>query len=140
MASWQRNLPTSSSATKKGAAMEHIKKKDAIKHHSSSHCIVYDYSMQNREMNIATAEITGRYPDRGYVVNHNCHEMAYVLKGTGKLVTDIKEAFLSAGDVVYIAPGEKYYWEGKLTLVLPTSPAWTPDQHEIISEELLGKR
>ncbi len=112
--------------------MEYVSINDAIQHHNSPNCSVYEYVMQNPEMNIGVAEIIHRYPDQGYVVNHKCSEMAYVLKGSGKLVTETTEVNLSPGDVVYIPHGEKYYWEGNLTVVIPATPAWHPEQHENI--------
>ncbi len=111
--------------------MEHVKKQDAIKYTNSSGCAVYEYPMKNAEMNIGVAEIARRYPEKGYAINHKCSEMGYVLKGSGKLVIDTQEVALSAGDVVYIPPGEKFYWEGNMTIVLPATPAWDPAQHEI---------
>ena len=44
-----------------------------------------------------------------------------------------QEVILSEGDVVYIPPGEKFYWEGNMTIVLPAAPAWNPEQHEVYS-------
>ena len=119
--------------------MEHVKKENATKHIHSSGCVVYEYPMQNAAMNIGVAEIVCRYPEQGYAINHKCSEMGYILKGSGKLVTDSQEVALSAGDVVYILAGEKFYWEGNMTIVLPAVPAWNPEQHEIIinSKELL---
>lgn len=111
--------------------MEHITKENAPKHEVTPHCTVYEYPMENLAMNIGVAEITHRYPDQGFAVNHECTEMAYVVKGSGKLVTETKTVLLSAGDVVLIPAGEKYYWEGNLTLVLPATPAWHPEQHAV---------
>lgn len=109
--------------------MEHVRSEEAEKH-ASPNCIVYEYAMKNSEMNIGVAEIKGRYPDQGYAMNRECSEMGYVLKGSGKLVTETRNVPVSVGDVVYIPPGEKYYWEGNLTVILPCSPAWHPEQHE----------
>ena len=111
--------------------MEYVSAQDAIKHANSSNCIVFEYPTKNSEINIGVAEITHRYPDEGYAVNHKCSEMGYVLKGSGKLVTETAEVNLSVGDVVYIPHGEKYYWEGNMTLVLPAAPAWYLEQHEM---------
>lgn len=114
--------------------MEHVKKQEATQNTSSSNCIVYEFPMKTGKMNICVAEIAGRYPEQGYAINHQCSEMGYVLNGSGKLVTEGQEAVLSAGDAVYISPGEKYYWEGNITLVLPCAPAWTPAQHEFLKD------
>ena len=110
--------------------MEYVAQKNAIRHENSANCIVHEYPMKNGEMNIGVAEITGRYPDQGYAINHQCIEMGYVIKGSGKLVTETQNVNLSVGDVILIPPGEKYYWEGNLTVVLPCTPAWNLEQHE----------
>ena len=110
--------------------MEYVKYEAAEKHANSPNCIVYEYPMKNSEMNIGVAEIAGRYPDEGYAINHKCDEMGYVLKGSGRLITEKGEATLGSGDVIYIPHGEKYYWEGNMTVVLPCTPAWYPEQHE----------
>jgi len=111
--------------------MEHVKYADAsVKHTASGNCTVREYHMKASEMSIGVADITRRYPVEGYAINHKCGEMGYVLKGSGKLVTETAEVSLAAGDAVHIPSGEKYYWEGNMTVVLPTTPAWYPEQHE----------
>ena len=113
--------------------MEHVKSQDTVRHENSSNCIVHAYPMKTSEMNIAVAKITHRYPDQGYAINHKCNEMGYILKGSGKLCTETQEIILSVGDVIYIPHGEKFYWEGNMTVVLPVTPTWYPEQHEITS-------
>lgn len=120
--------------------MEHVKKQEAIKHTNSSNCVVYEYPIQSVEMNIGVAEITGRYPEQGWAINHQCTEMGYIVNGSGKLVTDAQETSLGTGDVVYIPRDERFYWEGTMTLVLPCSPAWWPEQHEIQGAEEVLQR
>jgi mannose-6-phosphate isomerase-like protein (cupin superfamily) len=110
--------------------MEYVNYESAVKHANSPNCIVYEYPMQNSEINIGVAEITHRYPDEGYAINHKCSEIGYIQKGSGKLVTETREVSLSVGDVVYIPHGKKYYWEGNMRVVLAATPAWYPQQHE----------
>lgn len=110
--------------------MEYVSHESAQKHANSPNCIAYEYPMKNSEMNIGVVEIIHRYPDEGYAVNHKCSEMGYILKGSGKLATETEQVNLSVGDVVYIPHGEKYYWEGNITVILPATPAWYPQQHE----------
>lgn len=117
--------------------MEHVRLQDAIKHSNDPNCTVYEYPMKNSELNIGVAEITTRYPSQGYAINHECSEIAYILKGSGILVTENKTVKLSTGDVVYIPHGEYYYWEGAMTIILPATPAWYPAQHETTLEETL---
>jgi mannose-6-phosphate isomerase-like protein (cupin superfamily) len=109
--------------------MEYVKHESAVKHANSPNCTVYEYPMKNGEMNIGVAEIINRYPDEGYALNHQCSEMGYIVKGSGRLVTETGEVYLGVGDVVYIPRGEKYFWEGNLTVILPATPAWHPEQH-----------
>jgi mannose-6-phosphate isomerase-like protein (cupin superfamily) len=111
--------------------MEHVTLQGAVRHENSPNCLVYEYPTKSSEMSIAVAEITDRYPEKGYAVNRVCNEMGYVLKGQGKLVTETQSVNLSPGDVVFIPCSEKFYWEGSMTVLLPTSPAWSPGQHEI---------
>jgi len=112
--------------------MEHVKYESVVAHENSPNCKVYEYVMKNSEMNIGVAEIVGRYPDEGYAINHKCDEIGYVLKGSGKLITQKGEAALGSADVVYIPHGEKYYWEGNITVVLSCTPSWYPEQYETI--------
>jgi phosphoethanolamine N-methyltransferase len=117
-------------ASKKERIMEHVEFKNATVHANSPNCTVYEYPMKNSELNIGVAEVKGRYPNQGYAINHKCSEMGYILKGFGKLVTETAEAILSPGDAVYIPRKEKYYFEGNITVVIPSTPAWHPEQHE----------
>jgi mannose-6-phosphate isomerase-like protein (cupin superfamily) len=111
--------------------MECVKCENAVVHANSPNCTVYEYPMKNGEMDIGVAEINDRYPGQGYAMNSECSEMGYVLKGVGKLVTETGSTSLAVGDVVYIPRGEKFYWEGDMTVVLSCSPAWHPQQHAL---------
>lgn len=74
----------------------------------------------------------GRYPEKSYVVNEVCKELVYVIKGSGKLVAGNEVEKINQGDVVLLLPGEKYYFEAQLTMFMPCSPAWYPEQHKQI--------
>lgn len=112
--------------------MEYINSKDTIKHSNSEKCTVYEYPFKDTKISLAVAEVLTRYPDKGFAVNHKCTELGYVLKGSGFLVTESKKVSLSEGDAVCIPVKEKFYWEGDLTLLLPTAPKWDPEQHELV--------
>ena len=77
-----------------------------------------------------SAKGCGRFPQKNWAVNRKCKEMAHVLSGAGILVVEGKKFSLKQDDVVLIDIGEKYYWEGKMRLGIPCSPAWFPEQHE----------
>ena len=78
----------------------------------------------------AVIEINGRYPEKGRTVNLECKELVYFLEGEGKLVVEDKEIEVRKGDQVVIEPGEKFYWQGKLKMFMPCTPAWHPEQHK----------
>jgi len=107
-----------------------IKKENRVVHKNSDKCIAYEYSIEDKDINIAYIEIDGRYPDKGRVTNTECKEMLFVVEGSGKVVVEGKEIALNTHDVALILPNQKYYFEGKLKMVMPCSPAWFPKQHK----------
>ena len=106
-------------------------KDQAIEKNNSSTCSVTEYGLDHKMLDIAIATVSGRYPEERRVVNHECDELAYVFEGEGKLVLNHQEYKLSAGDVVLIEAGEKYFWQGKMKLFLSCRPAWTKEQHQM---------
>lgn len=113
--------------------MEHVIRQDAKRYTNSPNCTAFEYATKNAEINIGIVEINGRYPNEGYAINHECTEIGYILKGSGKLVIEDQIAYFSEGDVILIPREEKYYWVGIVTIVIAGTPAWHPDQHEHIS-------
>ncbi len=107
-------------------------KHQAIEKKNSAACSVIEHNLNDEKLDIAIAKILGRYPDARRVVNQKCCELAYVSQGEGKVVIENEEYKISAGDVVLIEAGEKYYWEGSLQLIMTCRPAWTSDQHQLI--------
>ncbi len=100
---------------------------------NSENCLVYEYELDDKDINCATAIITGRYPDKGYCYNEKCKELIYVISGNGILnykngkVIEFKEK-----DVILIDKGEIYYWNGNFTIVMPCTPAWYSEQHKLV--------
>jgi quercetin dioxygenase-like cupin family protein len=92
-------------------------------------CVVWEYPLYDADINLAVVNITGRYPEEGRVANQTCKEVAYVVEGKIKLNLEGEELFLQKGDAVLIEPGERFYWEGDATLVMPCTPPWTPEQY-----------
>lgn len=112
--------------------MNILHKHQTHKHAHNSACIVYEYPMGDADMNGAVAQLSGRYPEEDRVVNTQSKEMGYVVQGSGKIVIEGKEILLQQGSLVLIQAGEKYYWEGHMTLFLSCAPAWNPAQHKKI--------
>ena len=105
--------------------------KDQVKtFKNSKFCTALEYPMEDKDINGAIIKLVGRYPDKGSVMNKVCKEMAYIIKGSGKLTVDSKTIKIGQRDLILLEPGEKYYWEGNLTMFIPSTPAWYPEQHK----------
>ena len=110
--------------------MKIIRQDKTKKVQNSKHCWVFEYPLGDKDINGAFVELTGREPDSGRAVNLVCKELAYVINGSGRLVIEGKEINLKNGDLVLIEPGEKFFWDGNMTLFLPCTPAWYPGQYK----------
>lgn len=100
---------------------------------NSDKCIAYEFPLNDHDINGALVELDGRYLEKGYAVNRVCKELVYVVSGQGKLVIkDQSEVSIAKKDVLLIEPGEEYFWEGKLTMFIPCTPAWYPEQHQML--------
>ena len=109
--------------------MKIIHKEQTKKFKNSENCIAIEYSLGDKDINGAILELTGRYPNKGRVVNLKCKELAYIIKGSGRVVVENEEINLKKGDLILIEPGEKYFWDGGLTMFVPCTPAWYSEQH-----------
>jgi mannose-6-phosphate isomerase-like protein (cupin superfamily) len=110
--------------------MKIVRKRETSSHQNNEFCTAASYPIGDKDISVALIELKGRYPSKGMVLNEKCKELAYVIKGSGKLVVGDEEIFVEEGDLVSIDPGEKYFWEGNLTLLMPCVPAWYSEQHK----------
>jgi len=110
--------------------MKVIHKNQTKEHKNSDVCVAIEYPMGDKDINGAVIKLNGRYPDKGKVVNLKCKEMAYIIEGSGRVVVEGKETKLQGEDLVLIKPGEKYFWDGNMTMFVPCVPAWYPEQHK----------
>lgn len=109
-----------------------VRKNNAVSHHNAETCQVFEYPAGDAEINGAVTNLKGRYPVQGRAVNEACKEMAYVINGEGKIVVNDEEMKVAHGDVLVVEAGERYYWQGELTLFISCTPAWYPEQHKQI--------
>ncbi len=107
-----------------------IKKEDRLKFENSPGCIAYEYPLEDKDINVAFVEVKGRYPSTGYVSNELVKEIIFISSGSGRIVIDEDEYELNESDMVMILPNQRYFLEGNFELVVPCSPAWSPEQHE----------
>lgn len=93
------------------------------------HVAIHEYDTHDGEISGATAEIKGRYPEHGYVMNLKCKELVYILSGRGKLIMPTGETTFAKGDVLFLDINEKFAWEGDMVLFMATTPLFDPAQH-----------
>jgi mannose-6-phosphate isomerase-like protein (cupin superfamily) len=77
----------------------------------------------------AVAEIKGRYPAHGFVINKKIKELVYVLSGKGQIILSQGETEISVGDVIFVDHMEKFAWNGDMVLFMATAPSFDPKQH-----------
>lgn len=110
--------------------MRLVKKSEAQGVKNSSYCTALEYALGDKDLNGAVIILDGRYPEKGFALNLKCKEMAYIIEGKGVLGMPDREYKIAEGDLLLIEPNEKYYWEGKLKMFVPSTPAWYPEQHK----------
>ncbi|OIN93067.1 hypothetical protein CO181_04215 [candidate division WWE3 bacterium CG_4_9_14_3_um_filter_43_9] len=110
--------------------MKIIKKNQVEKVKNSHTCMVMEYPLRDTEINGAIAEILGRYPHEGWIMNMICKELVYVLSGKVDLAVLGKKVKLEEGDEAIIMPKEKFYWEGRCKLFIACTPAWCSSQYK----------
>lgn len=95
-------------------------------------CSAREYPHGDKDIWGAVIKVNGRYPEKGVTVNLVCKELVYILNGNGKLVVNGKVTKVKKGDQMVIDKGEKFFWEGKLTMFMPCAPTWYAQQHKTI--------
>lgn len=113
--------------------MRVVTKRQTKEFKNGKFCVAWEYSTGDKDINAAVIDLTGRYPEEGCVVNRVCKEIIHVIKGSGTLTVDGQEIALVEGDQVLVEPNEKYFFDGKMTFVVPCAPAWYPKQHEHVA-------
>lgn len=110
--------------------MEIVHREQTKEFKNSDVCIATEYPVSDKDINVALVVITGRYPERGRVMNEVCKEMAYIMEGRGKIVVEGETVELKEHDLILLQPGERFYWEGSLKMLVPCTPAWFASQHK----------
>ena len=106
-------------------------KTSAKKISENSASVFHEYDLPFNKLSTGVSEINGRYPETGFDVDTEVEAVWYIVSGTGSIFVAGELYELTAGDMVMIPAGEKYWIEGKqLQLVVSSSPPWTPQQHQ----------
>ena len=113
--------------------MKIVKKSQTNEFKNSEKCIAIEYPLADKDISGAIIKLNGRYPEKGKVVNTICKELAYIIKGSGKIDVGDNIQDVNEGDLVLIHPNDEYYWEGDLVMFVPSIPAWYPQQHKEVT-------
>lgn len=89
--------------------MNIARKEEAKEIKVSGTLTAFEYPIIDENLHGAVVELKGRYPENGRVVNEKCLEIAYIIKGSGKLILESEEIEFKEGDQLLIKPGQKYY-------------------------------
>jgi hypothetical protein len=93
---------------------------------------VKDFPIDTNSSNISEIVLTKRYPEQGFALNTKSEMVVYVLNGK---VHYNQEAILETGSIILVKINEKYYWQpiGKVTLLIFSTPPWTPEQQTLLN-------
>lgn len=113
--------------------MKVIKYNEALRGQNSDKCKTIEYSFMDKDIDLGTAIISGRYPDKGYGMNLISKELIYVIEGNGILIFENKKIEFSEGDSILIEPNEKYYFDTKYCKIsMACTPAWSVEQYKLV--------
>ncbi len=99
-------------------------------------CEVAEFGKLSGVADMAEARIDGRYPEKGFSLNHQSDMLVYVLSGSGVVVYQSSGFELHANQVVSIEKETPYYFEGEdLRILMISAPAWNAEQYEQVELE-----
>lgn len=110
--------------------MKIVPSSQANKIQMSPAATVWEFTIEDKSVSGAIAQIKDRYPEKGFVVNEVSKELAFVIAGKGCIVSPIQKHPISVGDLIFLNNGESYVWEGALTLFMANTPKFDPGQHK----------
>lgn len=111
-----------------------IKKENARKKENSPGCIVREYDFPHKELGLANAHITGRFPETGKAINNECNEIYYIISGTWTIHHESWTYPITAWDCFFFEKSKRYRVEGdNLHILLSTAPARFLQQYNQIT-------
>lgn len=113
-----------------------VPKSEATNIDFSSSTKIRSYSSHTKSLSVAQITVNGRHPkDKNTkFIGHDCHVIFYVIRGEGKVVIEGESYDLKSEDTITIPAGRQYYIVGDLDYLASTSPAYYPEQNEIVKE------
>ncbi len=109
--------------------IQKVSKSQVVKVVPTKSTIIYEYPGDSNAGSMAIADIKGRYPRQGLVLNKECTEFAYILDGNGYLFTSNKKIVCKQGDLLIISPKEPFAWQGDLKVLIFCTPPYDNAKH-----------
>lgn len=96
--------------------------------------IIKKYIAGDKQLEINRMILRGRTPaiDGTYLCETKVHFMSYVVKGRGKMVCGDDIFDVEQGDCVDVPAATRFAAEGNFEYITAESPAWYPEQAQII--------
>lgn len=114
--------------------MNIIQSSETKKIQASLTTAIWEFEMEEKSIGGAIAEIKDRYPEKGFAINKIDKELAFVISGSGHIVSPNQKRPIRVGDLIFLDKEELFAWEGALTLFVATTPIFDPKQHRIFYE------
>ncbi len=93
--------------------------------------VVWDYPMPDDKVGISYQRVKSRVPEKGRCLNRVCHEMFFIVKGSGTFYVGDEVYEVKAKDLVIVEPKVKHHIETRgLEYVAVTRPDWYAEQYE----------
>jgi mannose-6-phosphate isomerase-like protein (cupin superfamily) len=90
-------------------------------------------SGQFDKVDIAQATISGRYPQKGFAKNTACEMLYYIVSGKASVsLKDGGDFELEPKDAFIFPVGCLYAVTGDFVALIISSPAWYPEQYEMV--------
>ncbi len=106
-----------------------ITKKAAHKKENGNTCTVWEYDFKQHNVGFSYAQINGRYPAEGKVVNTTCDLIYFVVSGECVIHVEHEVVELKQYDAFFLARNREYFVVGNQAMVaLVESPRWTVEQ------------
>jgi mannose-6-phosphate isomerase-like protein (cupin superfamily) len=95
--------------------MKIIRKVEAITSRPATTAMVTDY-MDNGEVISSVISVNGRYPRQGFSRDEAKSRAFYVMRGSGRISTQVENEGLNPGDTVILEPDEAFYFKGRFSI------------------------
>ena len=90
-----------------------VTKDQAQRSQHGATCKIYKYMLPSENLSLVTAEISGRYPEKGKVLNEVCEETYFVTSGSCIIHHQSGVYSLRAGDVFFFPKGQWWWVEAE---------------------------